>query len=69
MRINPSLVVMFDQSIDASVVKLAARRIDPVSGELFNTDVKLPKTESQINRLQRLPGDAEDLVRQRYNNW
>ena len=69
MRINPSLVVMFDQSIDASVVKLAARRIDPVSGELFNTDVNLPKSESQINRLQRLPGDAEDLVRQRYNNW
>ena len=51
MRITPSLVVMFDQSVDVSVNKLGARRIDPVTGELFNTDVNLPKFESQINRL------------------
>ena len=69
MRIDPSLVVMFEHSIDASVSKLGARRIDPMTGELFNTDVNRPKLESQNSRLQSMPGDAEDLVRQRYNNW
>ena len=37
MRIDPSLVVMFDQTVNESVRKLGARRIDPVTGELFNT--------------------------------
>ena len=37
MRIDPSLVVMFDQTENESVRKLKARRIDPVTGELFNT--------------------------------
>lgn len=69
MRINPNLVCMFEQSMDESINKLQARRIDPMTGELFNTEVNQPKFESQNLRLQRLPGDAEELVRKRYQNW
>lgn len=69
MRINPSLTCMFEQSIDESINKLQARRIDPMTGELFNMEVKQPKFESQNLRLQRLPGDAEDLIRRRYGSW
>ena len=69
MRINPNLVCMFEQSVDESINKLQARRIDPMTGELFNTEINPPKFESQNLRLQRLPGDAEDLVRKRYANW
>jgi len=46
MRINPSLTCMFEQSIDESINKLQARRIDPMTGELFNMEVKQPKFES-----------------------
>ena len=69
MRINPNLVCMFEQTMDESINKLQARRIDPMTGELFNTDINPPKFESQNLRLQRLPGDAEDLVRKRYQQW
>ena len=69
MRIKPNLVCMFEQSIDESINKLQARRIDPMTGELFNTETNPPKFESQNLRLQRLPGDAEDLVRKRYHAW
>ena len=69
MRIHPSLVCMFEQTVEESVNKLQARRIDPMTGELFNTEVNQPRFESQNLRLQRLPGDAEDLVRKRYTNW
>lgn len=69
MRINPNLVCMFEQSIDESINKLQARRIDPMTGELFNTEVNPPKFESQNLRLQRLPQDAEDLVRKRFSAW
>ena len=40
-----------------------------MTGELFDVNVNPPKLESQVSRLQIMPGDAEDLVRQRYNNW
>ena len=66
MRIHPSLVCSFEQTVDDSVNMLQARRIDPMTGELFNIEVNAPKFESQNLRLQRLPGDAEDLVRKRY---
>ena len=46
MRINPTLVCMFEQQIDESINKLQARRIDPMTGELFNTEVNPPKFES-----------------------
>lgn len=69
MRINPNLVCKFEQTLDESISKLAARRIDPMTGELFNTDISPPKFESQNLRLQRLAGDAEDLVRKRYKAW
>ena len=69
MRIQPTLVCMFEQSVDESINKLQARRIDPMTGELFNMEVNQPKFESQNLRLQRLPGDAEDLVRKRFQTW
>jgi len=40
-----------------------------MTGELFNTEVNPPKFESQNLRLQRLPQDAEDLVRKRFQAW
>lgn len=40
-----------------------------MTGEMFNTEISPPKFESQNLRLQRLPGDAEDLVRKRFQNW
>ena len=66
MRIQPNLVCMFEQSVDESINKLQARRIDPMTGEFFNMEVNQPKFESQNLRLQRLPGDAEELVRKRF---
>ena len=51
MRIHPSLVCMFEQTVDESVNKLQARRIDPMTGELFNTEVNQPRFESQNLRL------------------
>ena len=47
MRIQPSLTCMFDQSLDCSINRLQARRIDPRSGELFNMDVTPPQLSAQ----------------------
>ena len=47
MRIQPSLVCMFDQSLDMSINRLQLRRIDPRTGELFNIEVNPPQLSSQ----------------------
>ena len=60
---------MLDQAIEESVNKLNNRRIDPMTGELFNMEINTPKFESQNLRLQRLPGDDEQLVKQRYQHY
>ena len=51
MRIKPSLVCIFEQSVDESVRRLSNRKVDPVTGELFNTEVNPPKAETQTMRL------------------
>ena len=47
MRIQPSLTCMFDQPIDESINRLQCRRIDPMTGELFNTEVNQPMLAAQ----------------------
>ena len=51
MRISPSLVVMFDQAVDVSIDRLQARRIDPMTGELFNMYINQPQFQAQAARL------------------
>ena len=60
---------MFDQSLDCSIDRLQQRRIDPMTGELFNLQVNPPQLSAQSQRLQRLASDAEDLVRKRFQAW
>jgi len=46
MRVKPSLVCIFEQGVEESVRKLAQRRVDPLTGELFNMEISPPKVDS-----------------------
>lgn len=69
MRIKPSLVCIFEQPQDESVRRLSNRRLDPLTGEYFNIEVKAPKDDGQAKRLVPLKGDAEELVKKRFIEW
>lgn len=69
LRIKPSLVCIFEQTVDESVRRLSNRKIDPVTGETFNTEVNPPKAESQTMRLQSQKQDEDSIVRVRYSRW
>jgi len=45
MKIKPSLVVIFEQPLDESIRRLSNKRIDPLTGTTYNTEVDPPKSE------------------------
>lgn len=51
MRIKPSLVVIFEQPVEESVRRLLNKRIDPLTGIHYNTEVHPPKSELVNSRL------------------
>jgi len=69
MRIKPSLVVMFEQGIEESVRRLGNKRIDPLTGNEYNTEVNPPKTEEVANRLVIRKQDEGPNVKKCYNVW
>ena len=69
MRIKPSLCCIFDQSCEESVRKLDARRIDPMTGKLYNTEVEPPKDGSVSMRLKLRPEDSGEIVKKRFEKW
>ena len=69
MRVKPSLVVLFEQSQDESIRRIGNRRLDPRTGELYNTEVDVPKSEDVVASLVKRPEDSEANVRKRYHSW
>lgn len=69
MRIKPSLVVMFEQGIEETVRRLGNKRIDPLTGNEYNTEVNPPKTEEVANRLVQRKEDEGANARKRFNVW
>lgn len=68
-KIKPSVVCMMDQQVDDSVRRLKNRRIDPMTGQLFNVDIhhKIPTVQEQ--RLTKLKQDCEEVVVKRFDVW
>lgn len=65
MNIIPSVVFMFEGSDDESIRRLGNRRVDPVTGEVFNLEVNPPSDESTSARLIELPEDSREVVEKR----
>lgn len=68
-KIKPTLVCLMDQTLDESLRRLGNRRIDPITGQLFNIEIAQAKTEEQANRLEPLKQDEEVVVRRRFDAW
>ena len=69
MRIKPSLCVIFDQTCEESVRKLEARRIDPMTGKYYNSEVSPPQDGSVSMRLKVRPEDSAEIVKKRFEKW
>lgn len=69
MRIKPSLVVIFEQPVEESIRRLNNKRLDPVTGQCYNTEVNPPKSEVVNARLVQQKEDQEANVRKRYVAW
>ncbi len=69
LKIKPSLVCLFEQPDEESIRRLANRRIDPQTGEFYNTEISQPEDEATISRLVDLPEDKQNVVQNRIEFW
>jgi adenylate kinase len=69
MRVKPNLVCCFEQDVNESIRKLGNKRIDPLTGELFNVEINPPKSAAQAGRLINSKENGEEFVRNRFEFW
>lgn len=69
MKVKPSLVVMFEQSVEDSVRRLCAQKMDPHTGLCYNDDTNPAPNHTIAGRLMQRPEDSESNVRKRFIAW
>jgi len=69
MRIKPAVVFIFEQTEEESIRRLSNRRIDPVTGNLYNLEVDPPSDEATSNRLIELKEDHMTFIKAKYARW
>jgi len=60
---------MLEQGIEESVRRLSNKRIDPFTGNEYNTEINPPRSEEVANRLVTRKEDDSSIVKKRYNIW
>lgn len=63
--ITPSYVVGLEVPDDLLVERVISRRLDPVTGKIYNTKFKMPDSEEVVERLIQRADDTEAAVRTR----
>jgi adenylate kinase len=68
LNIKPTLVVSLDINREECLSRLTKRRIDPLTGKMFNLDIThlLPQSEEQTNRLVPLKHDSSETYHKRF---
>lgn len=61
----PDVVIVMKVDSEDIVDRLVHRRIDPVTGSIYNLKYKKPPTEEISKRLKRREDDHEDVIRSR----
>ena len=69
LKINPSLVVMFECSEDTCITRLSNRKIDPHTGTYYDMSLAPPTDDTVLRRLTSVEEDQEDIVRKRFGKW
>lgn len=48
---TPTTVILLEQSVEECVRRLGNKRVDPLTGDLYNTEINPPKDEKVASRL------------------
>ena len=69
LNIKPSIVCVFEQAEEMSIIRVSHRRVDPETGDHYNLTFKPPTEESIAKRLLQVSEDNEEVVKQRIQRW
>lgn len=70
LKLNPNLLVVLESSPENMYERLSYRKIDPLTGEIYNFNQSSPKNPSLpkdiFDRLQTMPLDKMELLQNRF---
>ena len=69
MRLKPSVVFFFDLEDADCKQRLSSRRLDPVTGIMYNLEIDPPSDEHIANRMIELKEDKYDCVKNKLKFW
>lgn len=66
LKIKPSIVFMFDSTEEECNRKIGNRRVDPVTGTVYNLEINPPSDEKVANRLIEMKEDHVAVIKNKY---
>jgi adenylate kinase len=69
MNIVPTKVVILECRQEVCIERLNLKRIDPVSGYLYNLADQAPDDDEVMDRLVVIDGNDEETVKRRWHSW
>lgn len=69
IKIQPSVVCLFEQSDEESIRRLIKRRVDPETGNAYNLEIDPPTDQTVADRLTHHVEDTERIIRNRLAAW
>ena len=69
LKIKPSIVFVMEQSEEESEKRMAQKRIDPLTGILYNMEVNPPADETTTGRLVEMAEDNIDIIKKLIKSW
>eukprot|EP00345_Euplotes_harpa_P018259 CAMPEP_0168344802 /NCGR_PEP_ID=MMETSP0213-20121227/17082_1 /TAXON_ID=151035 /ORGANISM="Euplotes harpa, Strain FSP1.4" /LENGTH=82 /DNA_ID=CAMNT_0008352711 /DNA_START=1 /DNA_END=249 /DNA_ORIENTATION=- len=69
MKIVPTKVVILECKQDVCIERLGLKRMDPITGILYNLADNIPEDQEVYDRLIQIEGNDEETVKKRFFLW
>ena len=69
LKIKPSVCFMFDVPEKECIKRVEARKVDPLTGNVYNLNLNPPSEKAVLDRLISLKEDAPAVVKKKYKAY
>ena len=69
LKIKPSVAFMMDVPESVCLKRVAARKMDPLTGEVYNLEINPPTDEKVKARLVSLTEDSAPVLKKKYKSY
>lgn len=69
LKIKPSVTFMMDVPEKLCIKRVEARKMDPLTGNVYNLDINPPRDEAVTARLVSLTEDSAAVIKKKYKSF